>query len=526
MSSLQLTEEQKKMLEEFMATTSKSSEAFSEYFMRDEEEAGFFVPTRNHRVIGEVPKFVSSIFSDLDNLNNVPRYALASPRGFMKSTICSVLFPIKATMFGDYREILLVSNSESLAVNFLRSIKTNLESNERLTRFFGSYVSDKWTENHIIAHSKARKIKTSIRAVGWGAQIRGFRPDLIIMDDIESDETVISEEVRKKMREWVLKAAINSLTVDGKMVWVGTVINRVALLNEWINNPPVGWKRVFNQAYKDGIQEPGRELWPEVWPHERLQQRKSEIGSFAFSSEFMNEPIPSGGNSFNIQEHHYYEDRDLNGKNLGVYIAIDPAFSEDPSADFGVIMVALHDEQDNIYVHSYYRQRTNSRKMIDEFERIFRIMESHPGKVRAVGIEEVGPQKSFYQQLVAEINQKGLYPPFVKLKGMIQTQSGIKHKKEQRIIYSLQPRFEAKKIFLRRDQYELIDELLTFSEGGNKHDDMVDALSYITSLLTPFQSYSQHETIDLTPDVTIDHGTTGYGEQVGNDYMTSEYIHG
>lgn len=492
-----------------------SNRAFSDFFMKDDDNLKFFVPTRNHRVIDKIPDFQSRIFGELDNIQDTRRLALASPRSFMKSTTCSVEFPIKSIVFNDFKEILLVSNSESLATNFLRSIKTNLESNERIIRYFGSMVSDKWTENHIIAQNKAAGFRTSVRAVGWGAQIRGFRPDLIIMDDIESDETVLSEEVRKKMREWILKAAINSLTHDGCIVWVGTLINRVSLLHDWMHAPPKGWSTIFNQAYKNGVQEPGHELWPDVWTHEKLQARKAEIGTSAFSSEFMNDPMPPDGNSFNPNTFMYFDEENL-PSDYGVYIAIDPAFSENPTADYGVIMVALHDSNDNIYVHNYYRQRTTSRKLIDEFERIYRM---YGGKVRSVGIEEVGPQKSFYQQLVAEINQKGLYPPFQKLTGMINTAKGTMRKKEQRIIYSLQPRFEARKIYLRHEQNELIDELTLFSETGNKHDDLCDSLSYITHMIQPFSDYSeQGHGFSFENETTFErHGVTGYGDNYGKE---------
>ena len=158
------------------------NEKFVDYFMKDDAEMKFSVPTRNHRVIDNVPEFQSEIFKKLDDIHLIKRIAIASPRSFMKSTSCSVEFPLRCASFGHYKEILIVSNSEALAINFLRSIKINFESNERINRVFGNQVSDKWTENHIITCGSKMNPRTSIRAVGWGAQIRGFRPDLIIMD--------------------------------------------------------------------------------------------------------------------------------------------------------------------------------------------------------------------------------------------------------------------------------------------------------------------------------------------------------
>lgn len=481
---------------------------FSEFFLRDDPANGFSVPTRQHMMIGPTPQFQDGIFNELDQIWTTRRLALASPRSFMKSTTCSIEFPLWVTMYGHFKEILIVSNSESLATNFLRSIRINIESNDRILRYFGKHQSEKWTESHIIT-----RYGVSVRAVGWGAQIRGFRPDLIILDDIESDETVISEDTRRKMREWIRKAAINSLSVNGAMVWVGTLINRVSLLHDWIHNPPSGWKTLFNQAYKKGIEQPGHELWPEVWPHERLQQRKAEIGSAAFSSEFMNDPLPPEGNSFNPNHLRYFDD-DSGPRDYGVYIAIDPAFSESPDADYGVIMVCLHDRGDNLFVQTYYRERTTSGKLIDQFERIYR---HYNQRIRAVGVESVGPQKSFYDQLQKEMNQKGIYPPFQKLTGMIQTARGTAHKKEQRIIFSIQPRIESGKLYVKSEQIELINELTLFSEVGNKHDDLCDTLSYIISMVQPFNDYSdQNEHFSFEAETIYpDRGTTGYQDAYG-----------
>ena len=499
-----LTPEARKKYETEITSWFFSTEAFVNFFMKDDPEKKFSVPTRGHMVIDKIPAFQSDLLKKLDKIHVTKRLCIASPRSFLKSTSCSVEFPLRCALFGHYKEILIVSNSEALAINFMRSLKTNIESNERILTHFGNKWSDKWTENHLILVNP----RVSIRAIGWGAQIRGFRPDLIVMDDIESDETVISEDIRKKMKDWILKAAINSLTVDGAMIWVGTLINRVSLLYDWIHNLPEGWTSVFNKAYIGGIQEPGMELWPDVWSHKRLQARKAEIGSWAFSSEFMNEPIPADGNRFNPSTFQYFTEDILKGKQTGMYIAIDPAFSEEKTADFGVIMCILHDSEDNVYTYHMYRERTNSRKLIDEFKRLYKLYQP---KIRAVGIESNGTQMSFYEQLTNDCLKDGIYAPFTKLSGNIHTSSGNKRNKNDRITYMLQPRFEARKIFLRSDQYPLIDELSLFPES--KHDDSIDALAYAVSLIEPLQSYEEqvYDDSDYEGEL-VTHGTTGYGD--------------
>ena len=468
--------------------------------MRDQEEHGFLVPTRMNRIVGEVPAFQMKLFDLLDNLKKYKRLVLASPRGFLKSTTCSIFFPLHCALFRKFHEILIVSNSEALAIQLLRQIRTNIESNELIRAVFGDMTSDKWTETHMIL-----KNKVSIRGCGWGAQIRGFRPDLIIIDDMESDETVASEELRRKQKEWLNKAAINALSTDGCLLFIGTVISRLGLLYDYIHNPPQNWKAIFNQAYIDGIQEPGRELWPEEKPHSWLQQRRSEIGSWAFASEFLNDPMPSDGNRFNPQFFRYFEDRDLEGKQLGEYVTIDPSFSDSSTADFGVVLNLLHDDKDNCYTDHIYRARATSGELIRYFKSMYR---QRRNRIRAVGVECNGPQRAFYDRLVEECNLEGLYPPFKELKGMIK---GIKNKID-RVTFTVQPRIEAGKLYFRREQMALIEELTLFPEV--KHDDQCDALAYALDLVEPFQTYENdqfsfenEETVDIT-----NRGDTGYGE--------------
>lgn len=499
-----LTEEQFDKFHAFLTEMAFSFEKFSNYAFKDDEASGFTVPTRMNRIETTVPQFQSEIMARLQGLLKSKRLCLASPRGYTKSTTCSIFFPIWASLFYYFKEILIVSNSEALSINFLRAIKTNLESNERITGIFESQQSSKWTETHIITN-----MGTSIRACGWGAQIRGFRPDLIILDDIESDETVASEDIRKKMKEWVLKAAINSLTPNGAMLWVGTLITRLALIYDWIHHPPEGWEVAFYKAYKDGIMEPGHELWPESRPHSWLKRRRQEIGSVAFSSEYLNEPVPSEGNRFNPNFFKFYSDEDLKGKDVGMYISVDPAFSEESSSDYGVVMVCWHDRNDNIYVKEYYHEHTTGAKLIRELKRLWGL---YRNDIRGIGIEEVGPQKAFYQQVVQEFMRDGQYPPFKKLTGMLKTSQGTHRNKIDRITYALQPRIEQGKVYFKRDQYALLDELTLFPES--KHDDAVDALSYITALVEQLQDYS--EPLDYGSDgpdiIPLDRGLTGYGD--------------
>jgi phage terminase large subunit-like protein len=76
-------------------------------------------------------------------------------------------------------------------------------------------------------------------------------------------------------------------------------------------------------------------------------------------------------------------------------------------------------------------------------------------------------------------------------------------KKSDRIVWSLQGRFERGRIVLKEGDWvrEFKDQLLNFPTNG-VHDDMIDSLSYIDQLaITPFEfddDEEDYEPLDLT----------------------------
>jgi hypothetical protein len=161
------------------------------------------------------------------------------------------------SLFKKRGDITIISASESLAIEWLRKIKREFETNRKILTFFGDLKSDKWTENHIILKNDKR---VNIRARGAGGQIRGFRPDCLIMDDLETNESVESEEQRKKLKDWIFKDCLNTLLPEGQFVVIGTIIHPLSVLADLLVADN-GWVHKKYQAYIDGRQEQANELW-------------------------------------------------------------------------------------------------------------------------------------------------------------------------------------------------------------------------------------------------------------------------
>ena len=138
---------------------------------------------------------------------------------------------------------------------------------------FGPNTAKRWTNTDIVLANGARII-----AVGTGQRVRGFiegdtRPNLIIVDDYESELNAATPEARAKNKKWITEAVIPSLSDDGKIVLIGTVISEDCFLY-WAKDSDA-WKVLWYAIQN----EDGSSLWPERFPESRIKQIKKEFES-------------------------------------------------------------------------------------------------------------------------------------------------------------------------------------------------------------------------------------------------------
>ena len=445
-----------------------------------------------------IPDFHREIYTQLPDTE---RLCLAAPRGSAKSTITSVFFPLWLALFEKRKDIVIISASEGLAIELLRKIKREIEYNPKIKFFFGDLGSNKWTENHIVLKNSKR---VSIRARGAGGQIRGFRPDVVICDDIETDESVESEEQRKKLKDWLFKACLNTLLPGGQFIIIGTIIHPLCVLNDLLASDN-DWPKKRYTAYKDGIQETGNELWPDLWPHNKLQERKREIGSWAFASEFMNNPVSDETAPIKENQIRYWKELP---HQYSCVIAVDPAYSEEEHADYKVAVVVAIDQNLNRYLLSYVRTHAPQGEY---FNAIANLWLQHKSVCTGLGIPSGGVEKSFYQSFLKHCESKNLYPNVVELKNVVKATAGgatIRGKKA-RIINALQPLFESGKYYIHANHYEAREELLTV--GSSRWDDLVDAMAYAEQILQPIYFDMKMYEDGVNEVERQNRGSTGYG---------------
>lgn len=394
---------------------------------------------------------------ELIDLCQFKRVAIAAPRSFAKSFYYSFFYPLYLALTQEKVNILIISATATLAETWLRRIKYELESNEAIIDDFGKQVSPKWTESEIVLANG-----NAISAKGAGCQVRGFRYTHICVDDIEDDEHVKNELQREKLSEWMNAALIGTMESESQLVVIGTLIHPFSLLKGLLERKD-GWE---TRVYK-AICEDGSALWPEKWSLQRLAERKKEIGSIAFASEYMNTPVLEGMTLFKASDILTY--RDGEEREGRTYLTVDLAISEKESADFTVVLCANRTETNDIYVLDYIRKHILP---ADTIKAILDMAEEY--KPVSIGIEVVGYQKALMYGLVEEMRKRGKFYRIEELKG---------DKDKYRRISGLVPYFENHKIYVHEGMKELIEELTTYP--ATRNDDLCDSLAYQLAVNRP-----------------------------------------
>ena len=147
-----------------------------------------------------------------------PFLAFQAPRGHAKTTNFTFLRVMKSIAYRLNYFILIISDTWNQGVLFLDSIRNEIKVNSEFTHTYGvTLETDKVDELVIrIANGDGTYHEMMIRAMGAGQKFRGLkfrskRPDLVLLDDVENDELVRSDERRDKLKRWFWGTLIPSL---------------------------------------------------------------------------------------------------------------------------------------------------------------------------------------------------------------------------------------------------------------------------------------------------------------------------
>lgn len=214
---------------------------------------------------------------------------LSWSRELAKSTI-TMFIVLYLVLTGRKHNIILTSNSKDNAVRLLAPYRATLEANGRIIAYYGRQETiGTWTESEFITKPGA-----AFRALGAGQSPRGsrndaVRPDVLIIDDFDTDEDTKNPDIIQKRWEWWENALYPTRSVSEPtlVIFCGNIIAKDccviragAMADHW---------DIVNIRDKNG-----NSTWPEKNTEEHIDRTLSKISRKAAQGEYFNNPISEG----------------------------------------------------------------------------------------------------------------------------------------------------------------------------------------------------------------------------------------
>jgi len=202
-------------------------------------------------------------------------------------TMMEVLY---LTMTKKKKTVILVSATYDDAERLLKPYKTILEINNRLLNDYGEQKAlVGWEEGDFTTKSGV-----SFRAVGAGQSPRGTRndatrPDLILIDDIDTDVDCNNPETIRKKYEWIEQALIptRSISVPLLIIACGNIIAKYCCITEMAKKAKC--HDIINIRDKNG-----KSTWPQRNTEALIDLAFENMTTSSIQKEYYNNPIRVG----------------------------------------------------------------------------------------------------------------------------------------------------------------------------------------------------------------------------------------
>ncbi len=462
------------------------------------------------------------------------RLAVAAPRGHAKSTLVTLALVLWSICYRKEDYIAIISNTVEQAADQLSHVKAELINNERLIEDFPEACEvpgqkpgpDRWRKAEICTRTvrtvdenrnRVTRDGVKVTALGKGSQIRGRknkskRPSLIILDDVETDAEVRSEEQRSSVRQWFNQAVCNAGSSHTNIIVVGTILHHHSLLATllkpeqspgWTGRKyqaiePDGmavrgdlWERwesilvrreehegrtgndaamAYFEACREAMLEGTKVLWPEQEDYLRLMQLRVELGRAAFNTEKLNNPTSPEDCLFDDASFQYWDDQHKTVEDLlaampgrlRIYGACDPSLGKaGRNHDDTAIVTIVKDTKTKVmYVIEADIRRLKPDAIIESIIARRRIW-----KYTSFIMEENQYQEFLGNELRRRASAGGV--PMT-VKRVVNTADKLGR------VQSLQPYVHTGMVKFSRRQHALLDQLREFPHGAR--DDGPDAL--------------------------------------------------
>lgn len=451
------------------------------------------------------------------------RIAIAGPRSSAKSTIVTLEYVLYCICHKIEPFIWVISSTSNQVEDFMRNIKLELTTNIPIMQDFPEVCEvasklgpPRWTKDQIITRNGVNLLVLSVNQQVRGRRHGEYRPSLIVLDDVEADESTRSSEGFYRLQDKITKSIILAGSATTNIVYVGTIHHYGSVLAQftspsgaagwtkriyrsvisWSIHPELWekWVRIFhNQEQYNGLEgmeaaraffednkaamlEGTEVLWPEARSYYDLMVEREQIGYMSFDAELQNEPINPRDCHFNLSELHYWDDEYKSedellstiDKHVLIFGGCDPSMGkQNKRADYSAILSAALDTEKNII---YILDADVGRKKPDRI--ISDIISYHARrKYHKFAFEANQFQEYVATVLEQKARETGEHLDVEQVKHLTNKQARIE---------ALQPLVKNGTIRFSRKHLMLLEQMKYFPKGD--FDDSVDCLEMLISI--------------------------------------------
>lgn len=400
------------------------------------------------------------------------------PRKFRKSLLVSQLYSIWYMLKYPNRTIGILTATYDLVTNITTGIKNFFTLHEDFRKVFGSELINKATDKEVKLSTRTTTRKEpNLKAYSMDAKnFAGFRCDLLIFDDVIDDEW---RTATKGVKDKIINTFYAAYQMGEKGVikkYLGTRFGADDIAGVLLekNKKNKTWQTYIESVYNEKRQA----KHPQVMDIHEIQSIEEAIPPELFASQYLNSPIVSENNIFNIDSYGRYNKQLQRHEYRKIVFGVDiSVMKSKDKGDFSAIIVV--GKTPNGFMHILDGEATRDGKT-DFYKILVKLSQAY--QPDTIFFEAISGFEYAYDYFLEQSRKDNTYLPLHKITKQDKA-------KNDRLETTLEPLLRNHTLLLPKHPSNgierLIKEEMTYFDRykTDNKDDMLDALEIAVSKL-------------------------------------------
>jgi len=413
------------------------------------------------------------------------KLAIGLPRGFGK-TIVLKLYVVWLIVFTNRRFILVVCNTAGLAENFVADVADTLSSSNIL-RVFGDWRLSLEKDTLGLKKFSFRGRSVILAGLGAGSSLRGLnlkyeRPDVIIMDDMQSKEEAASPVESEKSLSWMLGTLMKAnnktrclfVFLGNMYPYEGSILKKLRLNSQWVS------------FICGAILEDGQSLWPELRSVDDILAELAhdeEMGHpEIFYSEVMNDDAAGSKSGVDFSKiNTWYDDPHKPDTADAGFVIIDPSAGKKTSDDVAIGACLCYEGEP--VLRELKAGRFNPLQQCDESIKL-----ASKYGLSAIVVEDVAYQATLAFWMEQRLRQLGLQSAIKIL--TINPGGERKVARIKEMLKQLTSSQDGARVWVHKDVRSVVVHQITYfdpTRPAQNKDDILDILAYFYKVIQRYR---------------------------------------